>query len=107
MVVVLPAPLGPRKPNTSPELTRKFSPSTASFAALLRPRSRFGYSTRRFWISTTAFNPVRIRNAKIFARLFPAARTTWPDMQSDARIYVAGHRGLAGSAIFRELRRQG
>ena len=28
-------------------------------------------------------------------------------MQSDARIYVAGHRGLAGSAIFRELRRQG
>jgi GDP-L-fucose synthase len=28
-------------------------------------------------------------------------------MQSDTRIYVAGHRGLAGSAIFRELRRQG
>jgi GDP-L-fucose synthase len=28
-------------------------------------------------------------------------------MQSDARIYVAGHRGLAGSAIFRELRREG
>jgi GDP-L-fucose synthase len=28
-------------------------------------------------------------------------------MQFDARIYVAGHRGLAGSAIFRELRRQG
>ena len=28
-------------------------------------------------------------------------------MQSDARIYVAGHRGLAGSAIFRELRRHG
>ncbi|HEY3854896.1 MAG TPA: GDP-L-fucose synthase [Verrucomicrobiae bacterium] len=28
-------------------------------------------------------------------------------MQSDARIYVAGHRGLAGSAIFRELRSQG
>jgi GDP-L-fucose synthase len=28
-------------------------------------------------------------------------------MQSDAPIYVAGHRGLAGSAIVRELRRQG
>jgi GDP-L-fucose synthase len=28
-------------------------------------------------------------------------------MQSDARIYVAGHRGMAGSAIFRELRRLG
>jgi GDP-L-fucose synthase len=27
-------------------------------------------------------------------------------MRSDARIYVAGHRGLAGSAICRELRRQ-
>ncbi len=25
----------------------------------------------------------------------------------DARIYVAGHRGLAGSAIWRELERQG
>jgi GDP-L-fucose synthase len=28
-------------------------------------------------------------------------------MRSDSRIYVAGHRGLAGSAIVRELRRQG
>jgi GDP-L-fucose synthase len=28
-------------------------------------------------------------------------------MRSDARIYVAGHRGLAGSAIVRELRREG
>jgi GDP-L-fucose synthase len=28
-------------------------------------------------------------------------------MQSDAPIYVAGHRGLAGSALWRELRRQG
>jgi GDP-L-fucose synthase len=28
-------------------------------------------------------------------------------MEKDARIYVAGHRGLAGSAIWRELRRQG
>ena len=27
-------------------------------------------------------------------------------MQKDARIYVAGHRGLVGSAIFNELRRQ-
>ncbi len=28
-------------------------------------------------------------------------------MKSDARIYVAGHRGMAGSAIWRELGRQG
>ncbi len=28
-------------------------------------------------------------------------------MQSDAPIYVAGHRGMAGSAIWRELRRRG
>ncbi len=28
-------------------------------------------------------------------------------MNKDAKIYVAGHRGLAGSAIMRELRRQG
>ncbi|HEX3719374.1 MAG TPA: GDP-L-fucose synthase [Verrucomicrobiae bacterium] len=28
-------------------------------------------------------------------------------MRSDSRIYVAGHQGLAGSAIVRELRRQG
>ena len=28
-------------------------------------------------------------------------------MQSDSRIYVAGHRGLVGSAIWRELERQG
>jgi GDP-L-fucose synthase len=28
-------------------------------------------------------------------------------MSQDSRIYVAGHRGLAGSAIWRELRRQG
>jgi GDP-L-fucose synthase len=28
-------------------------------------------------------------------------------MKSDAKIYVAGHRGMAGSAIWRELQRQG
>src|SRR6478752_107658 len=28
-------------------------------------------------------------------------------MQRDSRIYVAGHRGLVGSAIWRELERQG
>lgn len=28
-------------------------------------------------------------------------------MTPDAKIYVAGHRGLAGSAIVRELQRQG
>ena len=28
-------------------------------------------------------------------------------MEKDAKIYVAGHRGMVGSAIVRELRRQG
>lgn len=28
-------------------------------------------------------------------------------MQKDAKIYVAGHRGMVGSAICRELKRQG
>jgi GDP-L-fucose synthase len=41
--------------------------------------------------------------ARIFARPDSESRP----LQSDARIYVAGHRGLAGSAIWRELRRQG
>ena len=28
-------------------------------------------------------------------------------MQKDSKIYVAGHRGMVGSAIIRELQRQG
>ena len=28
-------------------------------------------------------------------------------MEKDAKIYVAGHRGMVGSAIVRELQRQG
>ena len=28
-------------------------------------------------------------------------------MDKSARIYIAGHRGLVGSAIYRELKRQG
>ena len=28
-------------------------------------------------------------------------------MEKDAKIYVAGHRGMVGSAILRELERQG
>ena len=28
-------------------------------------------------------------------------------MEKDAKIYVAGHRGMVGSAIVRELRKQG
>ena len=28
-------------------------------------------------------------------------------MEKDSKIYVAGHRGMVGSAIVRELRRQG
>src|SRR4051794_3375713 len=44
MVVVLPAPFGPRKPNTSPAATARFKSSSASFR--VEPR----YSTRRLSI---------------------------------------------------------
>src|SRR5918995_6153987 len=39
-VVVLPAPLGPRKPSTRPGLALKLSPSTATFAPKRLVRSR-------------------------------------------------------------------
>src|SRR5262249_10564189 len=46
MVVVLPAPLGPRKPNTSPGATSKSMPRTASFSpyALCSPCTRIAAS---------------------------------------------------------------
>ena len=42
MVVDLPQPLGPRKPNTSARFTSRFSPSTAASwpKRLVRPRAR-------------------------------------------------------------------
>ena len=41
IVVVLPAPLGPRNPNTSPRCTSKSTPSTATYPPkrLVRPRA--------------------------------------------------------------------
>src|SRR5437870_4085166 len=49
IVVVLPAPFGPRKPKTSPAWTVKLRSFTASFF----PCARFcaGYSTRKFLVS--------------------------------------------------------
>lgn len=35
------------------------------------------------------------------------ATVTVPDMNKEAKIYVAGHKGMVGSAILRELRREG
>ena len=49
MVVVLPAPLGPRKPKTSPAATRKLTPATAWRAPKRRPSS-----------STSIIRPLRI-----------------------------------------------
>src|SRR5690349_4599227 len=40
MVVVFPAPLGPRKPNTSPTATSKFTPRTARTSSKFLTRSR-------------------------------------------------------------------
>src|SRR5690606_14002290 len=90
MVVVLPAPLGPRKPNTSPGLTSKLTPSTAtmtsesvsprgasavSAAATPAPcsvRRRLNQRLKRFWptclrgkcfLSSTAETAASIRAA--------------------------------------------
>ncbi len=45
MVVVLPAPLGPRKPNTSPRRTRKLTPASESTGALGYRLTRSATST--------------------------------------------------------------
>lgn len=39
--------------------------------------------------------------------LSPLKRTWGIKMEKDSKIYVAGHRGMVGSAIVRELERQG
>ena len=48
---------------------------------------------------------VRDRGYKIHQHMSDAARSNY--IPKDARIFVAGHRGLAGSAIVRRLRSQG
>src|SRR5882672_1819719 len=65
MVVVLPAPLGPRKPKTSPAFTRRFRPFTATFFAWRRLGAR--YSTRRFLTSTMGSIDNPPRDTSIFA----------------------------------------
>src|SRR5690606_9892128 len=51
IVVVLPAPLGPRNPNSSPRSTAKLIPSTATVRLRENPRTN---SLRRFSTSSTA-----------------------------------------------------
>ncbi len=53
MVVVLPAPLGPRKPKTSPCPTERFRPYKATFVP--DPSSFERYSTRSFLIFKMSF----------------------------------------------------
>src|SRR5437899_1734067 len=53
IVVVLPAPFGPRKPKTSPVLTLRLRPFTAVLTPCPKPRPR--YSTRKSRISKIAF----------------------------------------------------
>src|SRR6266568_1368016 len=52
MVVVLPAPFGPRKPKTSPAETFRFRDWTATVGCW--PKERLGYSTRKFSILITS-----------------------------------------------------
>src|SRR5690242_17140701 len=57
MVVVFPAPFGPRNPNTSPARTWRFRSLTASFLGCPRPGAR--YSTRKLRISRMARSRAR------------------------------------------------
>src|SRR5579862_3084227 len=52
MVVVLPAPLGPRKPKTSPTWTERFNPFKAGLISGFNPRPR--YSTQRLSVRRMA-----------------------------------------------------
>ena len=53
MVVVLPAPFGPRKPNTSPWWTSKLTPASESFGA-------FGYRFTKSVTSTASFGVLSV-----------------------------------------------
>src|SRR5690606_9029992 len=64
MVVVLPAPLGPRKPNTSPGSTAKLMPSTATVRLRRNPRTN---SLRRFSTSSTALGISAGHNTPVIA----------------------------------------
>src|SRR5438105_4218172 len=57
-VVVFPAPLGPRKPNTSPVETSKLTSSSAVLCPnrLVRPRARIAVSTVTTSVSTRVNN---------------------------------------------------
>ena len=56
MVVDLPAPLGPRKPNTSPSRTWKLTPASESTGA-------FGYRLARSATSTAGMPPAAGRGS--------------------------------------------
>ena len=62
MVVVLPAPFGPRKPNTSPRWTSKLTPASESFGA-------FGYRLTRSATSTASGSGL-----SVFGSLFNCAQ---------------------------------
>src|SRR5882724_7633519 len=68
MVVVLPAPLGPRKPKTSPAWTLRFRSLTASFL----PGAFFcaGYSTRKFLVSKIVSTLAFDRQAALLLSIF-------------------------------------
>jgi GDP-L-fucose synthase len=57
--------------------------------------------------SEAAASPYQKHTQLLLPWFFAGNRSKCPLMQSDSSIYVAGHRGLVGSAIWRELRRQG
>src|SRR5207245_5170703 len=89
MVVVFPAPLGPRKPYTSPRRTLRFRLSTASTPVryrLLRP-----------WVSTTVSMATSLR---LFSPQSCADGRPWPSSARPAVSDLRHHCG-AGALPFR------
>src|SRR6266853_491170 len=76
IVVVLPAPFGPRKPKTSPAWTLRFRSFTASFL----PGAFFcaGYSTRKFLVSKIVSTLAFDRQAALLLSIFRQFEQTKP-----------------------------
>src|SRR5512146_894555 len=92
MVVVFPAPLGPRKPRISPRSTRKLTSSTA----VTRP-----YRLVRFWTSITVSTPLIERGRPADTPGEPAARRggTGADGRTNGRCGCIDQAGRAFTVV--------
>src|SRR5262245_57072528 len=88
IVVVLPAPFGPRRPNTSPAPTEKDTPSTA--------RTLPGYTLTRFSISSV-FSPAAVAAG--------GAAVVSPAMRGDSTAAGVGGKGSWRASLSHALAR--